>query len=187
MKTITVHNDKREKYYRIPSDATHYIFGSAYGVYYKIGLTWIHQGDNGAAEVAYDFDVDKYAKHYNLKIHKAHYLTRDNPINNIDYIKEAKDRINSAFGSLPVGKSFISNGFIKKGDLMKGSGWRIDGDGDVFSTSSLSVIVTNEMILKALEEFSPDFTKHKDCDIAVIRDIVEQYRNKIKQLQEGKK
>lgn len=187
MKTITVYNDKREKQFQIPSNATHYMFGSAYGVYCKVGSTWYHQGDNGHSQVIYDLDTDKYASYYNKTIHEVQGFTHDKPINNVDYVKEAKDRINGAFGSLPVGESFISNGFIKKSALMKGSGWRIGRDGDAFSTSSLSVIVTNEMILKALTEFAPDFTKHKDSDISVIRDIVEQYRNKIKQLQESKK
>lgn len=184
MKTITVHNNKREKHYQIPSDATHYMFGSAYGVYYKVDSDWHHQGDNGFMSVVKDIDVDKYASYYNKTIHEVQDFTHDKPINNVDYVKEAKDRINGAFGSLPVGESFISNGFIKRSAIMIVSDWRI-GDGDGFA--SRHVLAKTKTDLDLLTEFSPDFTKHKDCDIAVIRDIVEQYRNKIKQLQESKK
>ena len=182
METIKVYDSKKNKSHEIPSNATHYIFGYSYGVYYKVGDNWIHRGDTGYDNLARDLNTDEYSAHHNQKIHVVRDFMRDKPVTEVDIDKECKERVGQVFGGLPVGESFISNGFIKKIDPMKGSGWRI-GDG----VTGRFVIADTKTDLDVLAEFVPDFTKHKDCDIAVIRDIVEQYRNKIKQLQESKK
>lgn len=251
MKTITVYDRELKKHHEIPSKATHYMFASGYGVYYKIGDTWIHQGDKGCQLVFCDFDASDYSQEYRKQIFEVHepakeentmkafgkydlpentthvakgryagcyyktsdnelwrfvdddgdecysgivinieyqshfginevggYITKPNSKVKVDIDNEYKERVGQVFGGLPVGEQFISSGFIRKDSLGSGSG---------FTTSSLNATVTPEMILEALDRFTPDFTKHNDCDIAVIRDIVEQYRNKIKQLQEIKK
>lgn len=256
MKTITVYDHELKKHHEIPSKATHYMFASGYGVYYKIGDTWIHQGDKSCQQVIYDFDASDYSQRYSKKIFEVQkqgkekgtmkafgkydlpentthvakgrcagcyyktsdnelwrfvndfgnecygtvinmdtqshlginevvcYITKSNPEVRVDIDNECKERAGQVLGSLQVGESFISSGVIKKNDIVKGSGWRI-GDSDGFS--SRFVMAHTKTDLDLLSEFVPDFTKHKDCDIVVIRDIVEQYRNKIKQLQEIKK
>lgn len=184
METTTVYDYNRKKHHQIPINATHYMFADGVGVYYKIGLTWIHKSDKGAEQVINYFDANKYSTYFNQKIHEVKDFTHDKPVTEVSIDKECKDRVGQVFGVTPVVKQFISSGLIKKNDLMKGSVWRI-GDGDGFT--SRFVMAYTKTDLDVLAEFAPDFTKHKDCDIAVIRDIVEQYRNKIKQLQESKK
>lgn len=186
MKTMTLYDHELHKHHQIPSNATHYMFASGYGVYYKIGATWIHQGDAGCQQVVYDFDAIDYSQVYSKPIFDVHDFTEDNPVIElkVDIDNECKERVGQVFGGFPVGEQFISSGFIKKSDLMIGLGWRI---GDGYGFASRFVMAHTKSDLDLLSEFAPDFTKHKDCDIAVIRDIVEQYRKKIKQLQESKK
>lgn len=171
--------------YDLPENTTHVAKGRYAGCYYKTS-------DNELWRFVDDLDREDFCEivinmenQPHLGIHKiGGYVNKSKPVTKVSIDKECKERVGQVSGAFPVGKSFISNGFIKKSDLMIGSGWRI-GDGDGFA--SRFIIANTKTDLDVMAEFTPDFTKHKDCDIAVIRDIVEQYRNKIKQLQESKK
>lgn len=173
--------------YELPKNTTHVAKGRYAGCFYKTSDNelWRFVDDLGREDFCEM--VINMENQSHLGIHKiGGYVTKSKPVTEVSIDKECKERVGQLFGSFPDGEAFISNGFIKKGDLVKGSGWRIGATG-CFDVSSLTTTVTHEMIIEALNQFVPDFTKHKDCDIAVIRDIVEQYRNKIKQLQESKK